>query len=518
MRKVELIRKKMFLSFFAFVLGAILPLAFAPFEYYPIAFFCLASLLFLWSNAGKNTLTNESLVGTKLNNNQLAKNNALYGFYFGLGFFGFSVYWVYISIHNFGNASSILAIGITLLFILYLSLFPALQGYLVTKFFPHNNLRKLLLVFPSSWVLLELFRGWLFTGFPWMYLGYSQIDAPLRGFAPIFGVYGVSFLTVFTAAAVVGFFMTKEVFKRTSIAVLTLFIWFSGFVLAKIDWTKQSGKELTVSLIQANVPQELKWQLLERNSILKKYVDFTKQNLSSDIIVWPEAAIPAFQNQVDNYLLHMGKLAKDNNITIISGIPIIEHENSAVENYFNGMISFGNDNNKYLKRHLVPFGEFVPLKFWFGNFMDYFSIPMSDFASGHDNQPDFLINKTIIAPFICYEIAYPNLVLSYFPKAGLIVTISDDSWFGKSLALAQHLEIARMRSLETGRYQLVVANTGLTAIVDSFGKVVAQAPAFKDFALDGKVQIRTGATFWVCYGHYLWILLIILCLVFAIIG
>lgn len=520
MRQFEIMKNKWYLSVFIFLFGAILSLAFAPFGYEFLAVFSLAMLLFVWTNnltatfyePEINQAKDKNEINSRLNISH-AKANAIYGFLFGLGFFGFSVYWVYISIHNYGNANAILAIIITLSLIAYLAIFIAVLGFIFTKIFPQNNFLKIFIVFPSLWTLFEFLRGWLFTGFPWMFIGYSQIDAPLRGYAPFIGVYGISFLVAFTASALVVVFKTKKFWQRLIIIILTILIWICGAILAKIDWTK-SDKEFKVSLIQANVAQELKWQILERDNILQKYFDLTKNNLHNDIIVWPEAAIPAFPDQVKSFLHKIAILAKNNHSTIISGIPINEQINNS-DVYFNAMISVGTYDNKYLKRHLVPFGEYVPLEFVFSNFMNYFAIPMSNFIPGNNKQPDFVIDSTTIAPFICYEIAYPYLVLDYLPKAGLLLTISDDSWFGKSIALAQHLEIARMRSLETGRYQLVVANTGLTAIIDSFGKVIAKAPAFNDFVVNGKIPIKSGSTPWICFGHYLWILLAIVCFIIA---
>lgn len=495
MKKFDILKNQWYASVLLFIFGAILSLAFAPFGYYPLALFSLAMLLYVWINTQK------------------VNQNSYYGFLYGLGFFSFSVYWLYISIHNYGNANSILAIIITAIFIFYLAIFFALFGFVFTKFFPKNNLLKVLLIFPAGWTLTELLRGWLFTGFPWMFLGYSQIDSPLRGYAPLFGVYGISFLTAYSAAVLIAIFRTKKLLQRIIIIIFSLLIWLGGAILAKIDWTKPDTKEMSVSLVQANIPQEVKWQILERKDILQNYFNLTKNNLT-ELVVWPEAAIPAFPYQVKNFLNKIDNLTKNNHSTVITGI-LIDKTKNTKDIYYNAMMSFGAFHNTYLKRHLVPFGEYVPFESIFGNFMKYFAIPMSDLIAGDSKQADFIVNDFVIAPFVCYEIAYPYLVLNYLPKAGLLITISDDSWFGKSIALAQHLEIARMRSLETGRYQLVVANTGLTAIVNSFGEIVAKAPAFSSYVLKGKIQIRAKATFFVCFGKYLWILLIIVCLLMA---
>ncbi|MBU0744486.1 MAG: apolipoprotein N-acyltransferase [Gammaproteobacteria bacterium] len=485
---------KIYLGIVALFGGAILPLAFAPFGYYLVAEVSLVLLLFVWFWSSP-------------------KLAFWYGWLFGAAFFSGGIYWVYISIRYFGNAPVILAIAILALLVALMGLYTAVQGYLLNHFYPENRWYKFLLVFPASFVVLEWIRGWFLSGFPWLFLGYGHIDSPLSGWATIFGVYGVSFFVAQTAGAVFWMFCNRK--NKMILAVLMLFIaiiWGMGAVFARIDWTKQYGDLLEVSLIQGNTPQEQKWNPNELPSILNQYSFLTAKNLTSKIIVWPEAAIPVFPEEVSQYLKSISMMAKKNKITILSGVPFYDKKD---DRYYNGIISFGAKEGRYYKRHLLPFGEYLPLKGFLSWLREFLIIPMSDFSSGSKNQPDLFAGDILLAPFICYEVAYPALALDYLPKAGLLVTVSDDSWFGESIALAQHLEISRMRSLEVGRYQLISTNTGISAIVDAKGKVIAEAPEFKQVVLKSKVGNFVGRTPWVAFGRFLWLPIFLFFLLWA---
>ncbi len=487
-----MLTKKTSLSFIALFAGAILPLAFAPFGYYLLAEVALVLLLLTWSKSTS------------------PKWAFWYGWLFGLAFFGCGVYWIYISIHHFGKAPIPLAVLILGLMVAFLALFPALQGYLLNRIYPQNNWRKFLVAFPVIWVILEWMRGLVLSGFPWLFLGYGHIDSPLRGWATIFGVYGVSFAIAQTAGAIVCMFFYCKKIKLIAVFALSMtMLWGTSYYLTKISWTKKIDMPIQASLIQGNIPLKQKWDEKELLPIINSYSYLTAQNFSSQIIIWPEAAIPTFPEDVHSYLKLLSKTAKRHNTTILSGIPFYDKK---TENIYNGILAFGVNEGRYYKRHLVPFGEYLPLRFMLSWLHNYLEIPMSGFSSGGKNQPDLLIGKIPIALFICYEIAYASLVLDYLPRAGLLVTVSDDSWFGESIAAAQHLEIARMRSLEVGRYQLLSTNTGITAIIDANGKIVAQLPAFKQAVLTADIQLLSGATPWVKFGQYIWLLLLLIIL------
>jgi len=490
-KKLKKLDSRLFFSLLAIFSGAILPLAFAPFSYYLFAELSLVLLLFVWLRATPGL-------------------SFWYGWLFGVAFFGCGVYWIYISIHHYGKAPVPLSIVILALFVAVLALYPACQGYLLSRFFPKNNRYKFLLAFPASFVLLESIRGWFLSGFPWLFLGYSHIDAPVRGFATVFGVYGLSFVVAVTSGAIfsIFFYWRKNIKFSFFLILFIILLWGSGFVLTKIDWTKQVGAEVPVSLIQGNIPQEEKWDPQNLWSILNRYAFLTAKNLDSKIIVWPEAAIPTDPDDLTLYLKGLSFVAKNSDTTILTGTPFYDKKNEAY--YYNGILALGSGSGRYYKRHLVPFGEYLPLKPMLSWLHKFLIIPMSGFSSGAKNQPDLFAAKILVAPFICYEITYPGLVLDYLPQAGLLVTVSDDSWFGDSIAPYQHLEIARMRSLEVGRYQLFSTNTGPTAVINDRGQIIGKTPIFRETVLSVKVKNLVGRTPWVGFGQYIWLPLLLL--------
>jgi apolipoprotein N-acyltransferase len=527
------------------VIGASLTLAFAPFNISLLAIICPALLLILWKNLSP-------------------KQAFLTGALFGLGFFGTGLSWVYISLHNYGQASSWLAGLLTFLMIAVLVMYIAIPGYLLNRFFPNATVARYLLAFPSLWILGEWCRGWVFTGFPWLFLGYSQLETSLAGWAPIMGVFGVSWLVALLAGSLAWVLLkTKErllnsplymaakfstklktiaklapadqssailealfqnknsvmPFKKITASApaaflniktlffLLLLIWLTGFTLHKINWTQADGEPIQVSLIQGNVPQTLKWTPDQAEKSLAIYDELTQQHWDSPLIIWPEAAVTYFQAQAEDYLDNLSKMAKAHHSTIITGIPMREDEQS-----YNGMMAIGNGSGSYQKRHLVPFGEYMPLRFLLKWLDDYVQIPMSDYSSGKRQQPLLQANGISIASSICYEIAYPTEVLDNLPEGKLLLTISDDSWFGKSIASHQHLQIAQMRALETGRYLLMSTNDGATAIVNPKGAIQAIAPLYTKTVLTGKIQPMSGYTPWMHIGIYPIMLMMVLLL------
>lgn len=472
------IRNKKGLYFIlALLSGSLLPFAFAPFNFQILAIICPALLLFLW----ERTTPKQAFWG---------------GCLFGIGFIGIGLSWVYISLHIYGQANPGVAGLLTALMILFLGVQIALQGYLLSRFFPRPNLSKYLLAFPCLWVLAEFTRTWIFTGFPWLFLGYSQMDWPLQGLAPIFSVYGVSLATAFTSGVIISLICLKDKFYQKMVIVLvTLVLWIAGYALNTYSWTTASGNPVKVSLIQGNIPQELKWQPSQVAESLNIYSKLTQQHIDSQIIVWPEAAITFLPDEAQAYLTGLNQFLKKNKVTLLTGIPMANDKHA-----YNGMLALGSGSGNYRKKHLVPFGEFMPFRFIL-NWLDaYLQIPMSDFSSGPRYQPLINANGLPIAAYICYEIAYPTEVLDSLPQGQLLVTISDDSWFGHSFALPQHLQIAQMRALETGRYLLMGTNNGLTAIINPKGKIIASIPPFEQGVLTGMVYAMQGATPWVATG------------------
>jgi apolipoprotein N-acyltransferase len=462
----------------ALLAGATLTLAFAPFYFFPLAVLSPALLLWLWL-----TVTPQQAFWR--------------GWLYGLGFFGTGVSWVYISIHTFGNASVFLAALITMGFIALLALFPALQGYLLNRFFPENNGRKMICTFAAIWVLLEWLRSLLFTGFPWLLLGDSQLHSPLKGYAPIYGVYGVSLAVLLSSGILVHIIwnIRKKKFKSVyySFAALAL-LWSIGGGLTFIKWTKPLGNPIQVSLIQGNIPQELKWEPDQLQHTLDRYAALTQAHWDSKIIIWPEDAVPLPLQSATRFISQLDTAAKQHHVTIMMGIPV--KSQFADDTYYNAVIAIGANTDAYLKHLLVPFGEYTPRPTFFKPIMKLFDIPMSDLLSSKDKIKPLQIDGIKIATFICYEIAYPEFVVSHTSSSGMLLTVSNDAWFGHSIASAQHLAIAQMRALEMGRPLLFVSNTGITAIIKPNGTLQAVAPKDTAYVLTEIVQPMAGETYW----------------------
>lgn len=463
----------------------LLPLAFAPYGQSYLAPLALAALFYSWQQAGS------------------PKQAAGFGYLFGLGQFGLGTWWVYISMHQFSGAGPLAAGLLTLLFVLTLSLYPALAGGL-TRWLcrPEMSVWAVLLIFPSIWVTVEGLRGWLLTGFPWLEIGYSQIDSPLAGFAPLFGNYGVGWLTALTGAAIWLLLQLRIPINRLVFGLLT--IWAVGFALKSVAWTSAEGRPFQATLLQGNISQDLKWQEQTRQMTLSTYLGMTRQHWDSSLIVWPETAVPAFLHQVqENILTPLEEEAKRQGTDLLIGIPILERESGR---YYNAVISLGQTPGVYYKRHLVPFGEFLPLRPLLGFVLDILQIPLSDFSPGGHRQPLLHGAGWPLATTICYEDAFARDALSGLPEASYMVNVSNDAWFGDSIAPHQHLQMARMRALEAGRYLLRATNTGITAIIGPNGKIVNQAAQFVRTSLTGTVQPYAGATPYVLWKDWpLWL-------------
>jgi len=472
--------------FMAFVAGAVQVLAFAPFSQGWIALFSLAALFALWRDT-------------------TPKQAFAIGWFWGMGCMGFGVFWLHNSIAQFGGVTLPLAILMTLLFAAGLALFPALAGGLARCLF-QGEIRQLLLVYPSLWVLLEWTRSWLFTGFPWLTLGYSQIDTPLGGYAPLLGVYGVSLMLALTAGALN--------LWRTRWLLLVPFIFLAGWSLQQLHWTVPAGEPFTATLVQAAIPQEKKWLPSQLRPTLEYYVEASEAHPDSRLIIWPETAVPAFADQVDvSFLQPLDERFRKQGQDLLLGIPVRESKQQA----YNALISLGSSGRgQYFKRHLVPFGEFMPFAALLQPLVELFAIPMSSFSSGDKNKPPRLKLAGMEAGVsICYEDTFGEEVAQALPEAAFLVNASNDAWFGDSLAPHQHLEMARMRALETGRYLLRATNTGVSAIVDEKGRVLAVLPQWKRGAISAAVQPYRGETPFLWWKNWLVVVLALLLLLVA---
>lgn len=497
MKYLPLLRTQSFLGqLTALIAGILLPLAFAPFNYFLLAIISPAVLLGLWFNAAK-------------------REAFLRGWWYGLGCFGVGVSWIYVSIHDYGNTPVVISGLFTFLFVAFLALFPAVQGYFLQWLFPApfkkggEAVLKAILYFPASWTLIEWVRSWILTGFPWLQLAHSQVSSPLAGFIPLVGVFGVTALVTFLSGLLYWVYTEKRWTKKMVLLLVILIVFIIGSLLKPIQWTTVQPKPLNISLVQGNIPQAIKWSTGDLEHILKLYPHLSESVwANSDLVVWPEAAITLPVPWSLNYLNNLLKIIRPYPVSLMTGIPV-RAQNSW--RYYNAMVLLSHDGvDIYYKRYLVPFGEYVPFENWLRGIVGFFDLPMSDFISGGDSSQAVLKNKQrfIVAPFICYEIAYPNAILTTVPKANLMVVISNDTWFGNSLAPCQHLQIAQFAAISAGRYLLFSTNDGITAVIDPKGQVIASAPRFQQAILKRQVFLMSGNTPWVTWGHnYLLIML-----------
>lgn len=461
----------------ALLAGALLTLSFAPFEIYPLAVLSPAVLLYLWLDISP-------------------KRAFFRGWLYGVGLFSTGVYWVFTSIHLYGNASGFLAAFITGGFVAILALFPAINGYLLNRYFPTTNRAKLILAFPASWVALEWIRTQIFTGFPWLLIGYSQTNSPLKGFAPVASVLGISLAVVISAGLLIDIVIRlKQKDFRTVYFNLTAFalIWATGGYLSFMSWTKPFGAPVKVSLVQGSIPEQMKWSSDMLKTTIDRYVDLSKNHWDSQIIIWPESALPIAMQSVEDLLNNIDATAKKHHTTFITGIPVKVPDE---DTYYNAVVALGDGHGYYLKRRLVPFGEYVPFDKLLHHMLDILNIPMSNFVPGKNTPEPLQVGKLKISAFICYEIAFPELVVSRDKNINMLLTVSNDAWFGDSIAQPQHLEMAQMRALEMQRPILFVSNDGITAVIDANGNIQSKAPQHVPYVLTDTVQGMKGKTPW----------------------
>ncbi|MEJ2061247.1 MAG: apolipoprotein N-acyltransferase [Gammaproteobacteria bacterium] len=473
---------------FALFAGGTLVLAYAPYKLWPFAVLSPALLFLTWLKAGR-------------------ARAAWRGYLFGLGQFGLGISWIYYSIHQFGAAVAPLAWFFTLLFVLAMSLYPMLVGWLAHRLSDGRAPAiRLLIIFPAVWVLFEWLRGWLFTGFPWLLLGQAQVVTWLGGSVPVGGEYLAGWLTALSAGLVV--IMATGGIRRALLAgVVLVAIWAGSAGLGQIDWTRPAGKPIQVTLVQGNVPQQEKWNPAWYPRTLRRYREMTETNFGSTLIVWPETAIPSYFRDVDNdYLAPLANEVHSHGGTLLTGIFYRDEHNGEI---YNAVVAFNPQPEFYFKRHLVPFGEYFPLKPLLGWAYKFFDVPMSNLSPGPGGAV-LQAGKYPVGVSICYEDAFASEVRRALPKAQLLVNVSNDAWFGDSLAPHQHLEIARLRALETGRWLLRATNTGISAIINAQGRIVAEADQFKQEALQGEAVPMQGETPYTRFGNTPVILMLVL--------
>ncbi|MGH9886087.1 MAG: apolipoprotein N-acyltransferase, partial [bacterium] len=473
-------------------LGAIAVLGFAPVGFYFVPVISLTALLLIWLRCPTSGIS------------------AAIGFAFGAGLFLAGTSWVYVSLHVYGGMAMPVAALFTALFCLIQACYPALVGAILPRLRANTPVR-LMLLFPALWAISEWVRSWALSGFPWLSIGYSQVpSSPLAGYAPVLGVFGVSLICAAlagaAACAIDGFLRRRaspEPRKQssgltTSLCVAGVLV-VAGAVLNTHQWTQPvPGGPISVTLLQGNIPQEMKWRPERALATLEIYLELAR-SADSKLILLPETALPMLNVDVPPYYLKaLADRAVQNGGDILYGIPEIDPSGS----YYNTVMSVGTGPAQvYRKHHLVPFGDYFPLRPVLGWIMNLLHIPMSDFSHGAKVQRPLQVARQKVAVNICYEDAFGEEVIRQLPEATMLANFTNDAWWGDTVASRQHLQIAQMRALETGRPLLRATNTGVTAIIDTRGRVVASAPEFTTTKISGEVQGYQGSTPYIAFGN-----------------
>lgn len=458
--------------------GAASVLSFAPLYWAPLMWLSLLALFLALAQA------------------QGARSAALRGLVWGIGYFAANVHWIFISLHTFGGMPAWMAAGCTLLFALYLALFPALTGWLAWRL-PCPAALRLPLLIPTLFVATEYLRGWLFTGFPWASVGISQLPiTPLAGYAPLVGAYGVGLIL----ALCIGLLAQGWRVPRRWAVVAA--VWLVGLGLLQVEWTRPLGKPVTVSLAQGNIRQDLKWDAAHFVDNLRTYLWLTRE-ARGEIVVLPETAIPAFLSDVPAWYLAELRQAVGKR-HLVSGVPIL---GPRPMEYYNSVLALSAMKQPaYSKHHLVPFGEFVPVPALFGWMYDFLNMPLSGFTPGSARQPPFVLGPTRLAANICYEDVFGREIIRALPQATMLANFSNLAWFDGSWAADQHGQMSQARALETGRYMLRATNTGLTAIIDQKGRIVARLAPMKKGLLEGQARNFIGMTPYARLGDWAFLL------------
>jgi apolipoprotein N-acyltransferase len=427
--------------------------------------------------------------------------------WFAFGWFGTGISWVHVSIADFGGIPLVFSVLMMALLCGYLALFPALAIYLVSKF---GNIRLWPLFLPFVWLVCEWLRSWFLTGFPWLSIGYSQLNSPLAGWMPVIGEFGLSALIVLFTSSI-----ALAIHKRNpllfSLAVVIPLV--SGWILNEIEWTTPNGEVAKTAMIQGNIKQELRWVPELDEPTMMAYWQDSQTFLDHDLIVWPEAAIPKLEPLAQKFIRNVDDSVAKNGSSLITGVVNYNHENGEV---FNSLIvlgkqypseDFGNyryfHNNRFNKHHLLPIGEFVPFESALRSLAPIFDLPMSSFTRGDFQQRNLVANGIHLAPAICFEIAFPRQVrANLYNNTQIILTVSNDAWFGRSHGPAQHMEIAQVRAKEFGLPVIRSTNNGISGFIDHRGDIVKSLPQFERTSASYNIRLVDGTTPYRTYGDF----------------
>ena len=484
------------------LVGASLTLSYAPFSYWAVMPIGLTAYLCLLYKARTE---------------QAAK----LGFSFGLGWFGAGISWVHVSIADFGGLPLVGSLGLMLLLCSYLALYPMLFSKLAKRYFtPH----VWGLALPFVWLVCGWARGTVLTGFPWLSIGYSQMNSPLSGWMPVIGEFGVSALLMALCAACAVWLMHKRYIAPIALSVL---LYLSGWVLNTHSWVHPSGEPVKIAMVQGNIAQDIRWAPEQDWPTMKKYLELTQAHWDNQVIIWPEAAIPQLEPIAVDYLTQLDKEAAAHNTGLLTGIVNYNFETRQAYNSIIGLgLSEQSDkqghyrypqSNRFDKHHLLPIGEYIPLEDWLRGIAPIFDLPMSSFTRGDYQQANLLANGYHFAPALCFEIVFPGQIQqNLYADTDFIITVSNDAWFGHSHGPAQHLEIAQVRAKEFGLPVLRSTNNGITAFIDANGVIQSRLPQFETSVLSDEIQRVSGTTPYRYLGNVTAWLLTVLGLLIAI--
>lgn len=463
------------------VAGAALPLAFAPFNLFVVAPLSYAALFWAWRDARP-------------------KQAGWLGFLYGCASFGGGTHWTYIAVHDFGGLPVPLAVIISFGLVAFLAGYVALTGYVAAKWFSTAGGTAWLVTLPALFVLTEWLRGWLLSGFGWLSAGYSQTDSWLMGWAPLFGLHGISWAVLVAGGGLLALWRGTPRVRLAAAVVLAALV-VIGLASANREWTAPKERVLDAAVVQGAIPQDLKWRPEQLPETLRVYEQLTAQAAGSDLIVWPEAAIPDLYERYTSYLRMLREWAAERGSTILLGI-LAMGPDGGTTTFRNVLVALTEPPEIYVKRHLVPFGEYYPVPDFMREWFKLMNLPATDAVPGAADQAPLDVVGEKIAVTICYDDVFGAEQLRYLPEATLLVNVSNDAWFGDSIALPQHLQIARVRAAEVGRYSLRSANRGVSAVIDPRGRVVATLPPLEPGVLKAVVRGYEGATPYARWGNF----------------
>jgi apolipoprotein N-acyltransferase len=485
------VRTFKFYTHLSLPVGAAVSLAFAPFNFWPLAILCCAFLFLAWEDA-------------------TPKQAAKRGFLFTAGTYLAGTYWLYHSIHTIGHAPMWLTMFVMLALVAIMAAYMAGVGYALKRWVPAQGWIRWLLVLPAAIVILEWFRGWFLSGFPWLALGYTQTDTWLAGYAPVGGVYTVSLAVTLCAGAITALVLGNKNIRIAAASVIGV-VWLIGLSIHNKEWTVKAGAPISVAIVQGAVPQEMKWEEEQRDKTIALYRGLTREHLGTKLIIWPEAALPGLSHEMTDVLSEEWTAAHAAGSALVLGQARYDFEEQV---YYNAVLALDKEPQWYAKRRLVPLTEYFPtLPKWITSWLRGMELPYSGFRAGVENQDPLDAAGQKLALTICYEDAYASDQLEVLKTATLLVNVTNDAWFGDSTAAHQHLQISRMRALEAGRQLLRAGNDGISAIIAANGAVEKTFPRFKVGVLTGDAQPRVGLTPYAQVGNWPVIILSFLFLV-----